>query len=182
MKIKLRRALPICVYSVFLASRRNIPFSLCPTECPILMQWRILAIGKPKLSFARDGIAEYLGRLQAFAPAAIEYLKAGTAERESAALLARSEGLYRVVLDERGEQVPSRALAQRLGAWEQSRAKGIAVIVGGAAGHAGALRERADWLWSLSALTLQHELALVMALEQLYRAYTIKAGLPYHRE
>ena len=146
------------------------------------MQWRILAIGKPKLPFARDGIAEYIGRVQPFAPLKIDYLKAASVDAEGSALLARSEGLYRVVLDERGDQVSSRALAQRLAAWEQSRAKGVALLVGGAAGHSNAVREEADWLWSLSALTLQHELALVIALEQIYRAYSIKAGLPYHRD
>jgi 23S rRNA (pseudouridine1915-N3)-methyltransferase len=55
------------------------------------------------------------------------------------------------------------------------------LIIGGAEGHAPPLRDGADWLWALSRLTLQHELALVFALEQLYRAYTINAGLPYHR-
>lgn len=146
------------------------------------MHWRIFAIGKPKLGFAREGVAEYLGRVQPFADAKIEYLKAGTQANESAALLTRSEGLHRIILDERGEQVTSMALSQRISALEQGRVKGVALLIGGAEGHAASLRQRADWLWSLSKLTLQHELALVMAMEQLYRAYTIKAGLPYHRE
>lgn len=146
------------------------------------MHWRIFAIGKPKLTFAREGVAEYLTRLQPFADTKIEYLKAGSQENESAALLARSEGMHRIILDERGEQVTSIALSQRIAALEQGRTKGVALLIGGAEGHAAALRQRADWLWSLSKLTLQHELALVIALEQLYRAYTIKAGLPYHRE
>src|SRR5215213_2895480 len=142
------------------------------------MHWRILAIGKPKLPFARAGVDEYLGRLQPFVSAKLDFLKAGAQEGESAALLARSEGLFRIALDERGEQVTSAALAERLAGWEQSRAKGVALLIGGAEGHTPALRAGADWLWSLSRLTLQHELALVVALEQVYRAYTIKGGLP----
>ncbi|MHA3771692.1 23S rRNA (pseudouridine(1915)-N(3))-methyltransferase RlmH [Verrucomicrobiota bacterium sgz303538] len=146
------------------------------------MHWRILAIGKPKLSFARAGIEEYASRLQPFAPVQIDYLKASGREAESTALLERSEGLFRVVLDERGAEVTSRSLADKVTSWEHSRAKGVAILIGGADGHTPELRASAGWLWSLSKLTLQHELALVVMLEQLYRAYTIKGGMPYHRD
>lgn len=146
------------------------------------MHWRILAIGKPKLEFARAGIDEYERRIRPFAPLQIDYLKQSEREAESALLLQRSEGLLRVVLDERGEQVTSRAFAQKIGDWEMSRVKGIALLIGGADGHTEELRTAADWKWSLSKLALQHELALVVLLEQLYRAYTIRAGLPYHRD
>jgi 23S rRNA (pseudouridine1915-N3)-methyltransferase len=76
---------------------------------------------------------------------------------------------------------PVRDLAAKLAAWEQRSVKEAAVIIGGADGHTEELRASADWLWSLSKLTLQHELALLICLEQIYRACTIKAGLPYHR-
>jgi 23S rRNA (pseudouridine1915-N3)-methyltransferase len=146
------------------------------------MQWHIFAIGKPKLSFARDGIEGYAKRLRPMANVAIEYLKPASGEQESAALIRRSEGMFRVVLDERGEQCGSRELAGRIGEWEQQRVKSVAVLIGGADGHSAELRGRADWVWSLSRLTFQHELALVLVMEQVYRAYSIKAGLPYHRE
>ncbi|MGV3533398.1 MAG: 23S rRNA (pseudouridine(1915)-N(3))-methyltransferase RlmH [Chthoniobacteraceae bacterium] len=146
------------------------------------MHWRILAIGKPKLEFARAGIDEYERRIRPFAPLQIEYLKHSEREAESALLHQRSEGLLRVVLDERGDHVTSRGLAQKVGDWEMSRVKGVALLIGGADGHTDALRNAADWKWSLSKLTLQHELALVVMLELLYRAYTIRAGLPYHRD
>ncbi len=146
------------------------------------MRWRILAIGKPRLAFTRAGIGEYSTRIQPFAGLQIDYLKASVREAESAALLERSDGHFRIVLDERGEEISSRALAERINAWEQARHKGVALLIGGADGHTDTLRAAADWRWSLSRLTLQHELALVVLLEQLYRAYTIKAGLPYHRE
>lgn len=148
------------------------------------MRWHIFAIGKPKLAFAKAGVEEYTKRIQPFAPLDIEYLKAQPSrEAESAALLRRSEGMFRIALDERGEQLTSRAFAEKISAWEQQRSlKAIALLIGGAEGHTDGLRSAADWQWSLSKLTLQHELALVLLLEQLYRAHTIKAGLPYHRE
>ena len=147
------------------------------------MQWRILAIGKPKLSFAKAGIEEYAARLRHHGTFHIEYLKAGTRESESATLLERSEGLRRIVLDERGTLLDSRAFAARVVGWEnQGGNKGIALLIGGADGHTDSLRREADWIWALTPLTLQHELALVVMLEELYRAYSIKSGAPYHRD
>lgn len=147
------------------------------------MQWRILAIGKPKLPYAKAGIEEYANRLRHCGTFQIEYLKSGTKESECAALLERSVGWRRVVLDERGTLLGSRALSDRITAWEhQSLGKGTALLIGGADGHTESLRQSADWVWSLTPLTLQHELALVVVLEQLYRAYSIKSGAPYHRD
>jgi 23S rRNA (pseudouridine1915-N3)-methyltransferase len=142
----------------------------------------ILTIGKPKLAYAKAGVDEYLSRMGQWGGVRWEQVKSGTREQESAALLARSEGMLRVVLDERGEGITSRALAQRLSQWELRSVKGIAFLIGGADGHTDELRRRADWIWSLTKLTLQHELALVVLCEQLYRARSILAGLPYHRD
>ncbi len=146
------------------------------------MHWHIFAIGKPKLAYARAGVEEYAKRLRPFAPVTLEYLKSSARDAESALLLQRSEGMFRIVLDERGEEPTSRGLAQKIAAWEQESVKSIALLIGGADGHTAALRQSAGWLCSLSRLTLQHELALVVLCEQLYRAYSIKAGLPYHRD
>ena len=147
------------------------------------MRWKVFAIGKPKLPFARVGVEDYLGRLTPRTVLQVDYLKAGTRESESAQLLERSEGLLRVVLDERGEELTSRDLAGRISAWEQQPGvKGVALLIGGADGHTPELRAAADWRWSLSRLTLQHEMALLLVLEQIYRAYSIKAGTPYHRD
>ena len=146
------------------------------------MRLHILTIGKPRLGYAKAGIEEYAARLSARGGVEIEIVKAGTRERESEALLARSEGMFRVVLDESGQQITSRALAHHLGEWEMQRIKTIAFLIGGADGHTDELRRKADWRWALSTLTLQHELALVVLLEQLYRARCINAGTPYHRD
>jgi 23S rRNA (pseudouridine1915-N3)-methyltransferase len=90
--------------------------------------------------------------------------------------------MYRLILDERGKAWSSRDLARWVEELEQSGRRDVAVILGGADGHTPEFRGEANILWSLSPLTLQHELALVVVLEQLYRAYTLRAGLPYHRD
>ena len=146
------------------------------------MRWHLFVIGKPKLDFAKLGVEEYATRLKPFVSVKIEYIKAPSREAESLALLERSKGMFRVVLDERGAEIGSRALAQRISDWEMHGKRDIAVLIGGADGHTAEVRQAAGWVWSLSQMTLQHELALVVLLEQLYRACTIKAGMPYHRD
>jgi 23S rRNA (pseudouridine1915-N3)-methyltransferase len=146
------------------------------------MHWNLFVIGKPKLAFARAGVEEYAKRLRPFAPVTLDCLKASGREAESALLLQRSRGMLRIAMDERGEELTSRALADRVTAWEREGIKQAAILIGGADGHTEELRAGADWTWSLSRLTLQHELALVVLYEQLYRAYSLKAGLPYHRD
>ncbi|MEX1111141.1 MAG: 23S rRNA (pseudouridine(1915)-N(3))-methyltransferase RlmH [Chthoniobacterales bacterium] len=145
------------------------------------MKWLLLTVGKPALSYAKAGRDEYLGRLGKFAPVEQIVIKATDRARESADLLARSEDCFRVVLHDHGTALTSRQLAAKVDEWRLS-ARRVAVIIGGADGHDSALVEAADFLWSLGPLTLQHELALVVALEQLYRAHTILTGHPYHRD
>lgn len=146
------------------------------------MDWHLFAIGKPKLACARSGVEEYVARLRPFAALRMEWVKPAARETESDALWRRSERMFRVVLDERGAEVTSRQFAEKISAWEMRGVKSVALLIGGADGHGESLRKAADWTWSLSKLTLQHELALVVLLEQIYRAHTIKAGLPYHRD
>ena len=144
------------------------------------MKLLLLTIGKPKLGYARDGMAEYLGRLRG----AVEWtaLKNGSQVDEGERLLAASEGYFRIVLDETGKSITSRALADQWTQWENRALGKVAFLIGGADGHGPAVKAKADWTWSLSPLTLQHELAAVVVLEQLYRAHTLRTGHPYHRD
>lgn len=86
-----------------------------------------------------------------------------------------------VVLDEGGRSPSSAELAQWLAGW-QADGRDISIAVGGADGLSPACLERAELRWSLSRHTLPHGLARVMAVEQLYRAWTLLTGHPYHRE
>jgi 23S rRNA (pseudouridine1915-N3)-methyltransferase len=86
-----------------------------------------------------------------------------------------------VLLDERGENVTSAALAGRLQAWRSAGKPAVAFILGGADGLAPSLRDKADVTLAFGAATWPHQLVRIMLLEQLYRALTILAGHPYHR-
>lgn len=143
---------------------------------------RILAAGKPALAYAKSGVEEYLKRLGRYGSYELDYLKAGDSESVSAALLERSAGCRRIALDERGEILSTATWAERLAAWEmRGDIKAVSFLIGASDGHTAALREASDEVWSLSKLTLQHELALVVLLEQLYRVATLRRGEPYHR-
>tara|TARA_B110000881_G_C18578479_1_gene520144 strand:- start:987 stop:1427 length:441 start_codon:yes stop_codon:yes gene_type:complete len=144
--------------------------------------WKIFAAGKPALSYAKTGIEEYLKRLKRGAKVELIYLKAGDSETVSKDLLTRSEGTFRIALDERGKDWTTDQFVKRVNAWEMDPGiKTISLLIGASDGHTPALRQKCQAVWALSPLTLQHELALVVLLEQLYRAYTIKRGVPYHR-
>lgn len=147
-----------------------------------VMQMTILAIGKPSLAWARKGVEDYSGRLSRYGRAEVEYLKEGTTAQNDDRLLKASEGFRRVVMDERGLLRNTIAMKQVMDQWERDAGvKRVAFLIGGASGHGERVRRAADEIWALSPLTLQHELALVVLLEQLYRVQTIKRGEPYHR-
>lgn len=109
---------------------------------------------------------------------AAEQLMAAEAERIEAAL---PRGVRRVVLDERGRGVSTQQLAARLRAW-MADGRDVALIIGGPDGLDAALKAGADETLSLSDLTLPHALARVLLAEALYRAASLNAGHPYHRE
>ena len=88
---------------------------------------------------------------------------------------------YTVVLDERGSSCTTQALAQRIENWLMA-GQDVAFVIGGADGLAPGIRAAADWVWSLTLLTLPHGLVRVIVAEQLYRAVSILKNHPYHRE
>ena len=105
--------------------------------------------------------------------------------RDEAALLAavpRSAHLY--VFDERGASISSVELANDILGHEEQHGGGAPVVfaIGGADGHSDAVRSRARKLLSFGRLTIAHRLVRLLAVEQIYRGYTILRGSPYHRE
>jgi 23S rRNA (pseudouridine1915-N3)-methyltransferase len=86
------------------------------------------------------------------------------------------------VLDERGETESSRDFAQRLGAWRDRGVGDLALVIGGADGLDPELRRSAAFMLSFGPMVWPHMLVRVMLAEQLYRAASILAGTPYHRD
>lgn len=147
------------------------------------MRFRIIVAGKPALAYARLGVEEYLKRMGRHGGCELAMVKAGDSQAVSARLLEASQGCHRVALDERGVTPTTREFASRLTAWENDGAvKTVAFLIGAADGHTPELRSACDMVLSLSKLTLQHELALIVLMEQLYRIASIKSGSPYHRD
>ena len=86
-----------------------------------------------------------------------------------------------VLLDERGKQLTSKSLASKLSDW-QSDGRDLCFVIGGPDGVSDSVRQRADMMWSLSQLTLPHGMARALLSEQLYRAWSLQTGHPYHRD
>jgi 23S rRNA (pseudouridine1915-N3)-methyltransferase len=154
------------------------------------MRLRLIWVGKTRDGHMRALAEEYLKRLSRFARCEVTELRECTAadergclEEEGKRILgALASDALAVLLDVSGTTSwSSRELAAQVEAWQGRSVKEVAFVVGGHLGVSGEVRGRADVRWSLSRLTLTHEMARVLLLEQLYRAYTITRGLPYQK-
>jgi 23S rRNA (pseudouridine1915-N3)-methyltransferase len=152
------------------------------------MQLSLVAVGKLRPAL-RDLCDDYLRRLGRFVKVdESEVREAGRAgseqlqrDTEGKHLLdAVAAGSPLVLLDMGGTMWSSEQLAAQLDAWRLD-ARERTLVVGGAAGVSAALRARAATTWSLGPLTLPHEIARLVVVEQLYRASTILRGEPYHK-
>ena len=133
-------------------------------------------------------IEDYSGRLSHFVRFEVTELrelgrtdKTGIEKETRRISDALRSGAITVLLDPDGTEWTSQQLAAQVQKWEGNGTKEVAFVVGGPNGLADNLKSRADKRWSLSRLTLTHEMARVLLLEQLYRAYTILHGLPYQK-
>ena len=156
------------------------------------MHIRLLAVGDRQPAWVDDAFKIYTARFPrewkfrldsiATARRSKNNRPQNAVETEGEQLLARINSNERVILlDERGTQMTSQALSGRLAEW-QAEGRDLCFIIGGPDGVAAACRQRADTSWSLSELTLPHGLARIVFAEQLYRAWTLSTGHPYHRD
>ena len=152
------------------------------------MRLRIIWTGKTRDARLRALVDDYAARLSHFVRCEVTELrelgradKSGIDRETKRISDALRPGAVTVLLDPEGTEWTSQQLAAHVQSWEGSGVKEVAFVIGGPNGLAGDFKARADKRWSLSRLTLTHELARVVAAEQLYRAFTILRGLPYQK-
>ncbi|MEK7830811.1 MAG: 23S rRNA (pseudouridine(1915)-N(3))-methyltransferase RlmH [Acidobacteriota bacterium] len=153
------------------------------------MKLHFVWIGKTKDKRCAALLADYLERVKRFTQIEISELKEQSSDDKRRVIAAESVKLldaiekddFVVLMDERGREMTSPELAEFINASQQSGAKRLALVIGGFAGVSNEVRQRANMELSLSRMTLTHELARVVLSEQIYRAFTILAGLPYHK-
>ena len=152
------------------------------------MRIRFIWPGKTKDEHLRALVGEYLKRLSRFARCEVIETRESAAsdpaavEKESRRILeAIPAGSQMVLLDLKGREWSSPELAAQVQRWESDSVKEVAIVIGGPRGVGAEVLVRAQATWRLSHLTLTHEMARVVAVEQLYRAYTINRGMPYQK-
>ncbi len=155
------------------------------------MHLRFIWVGRTKDVHLAALEEEYLRRIGHFARCQVNVVRdlkgASSAaaaekirEREGQAILhAIGDGAHVILLDERGKELRSIELARMIARRQNSATKELTFVVGGPLGASEALRRQVDFRLSLSRLTLTHELARLILVEQIYRAFAILRGLPY---
>lgn len=153
-----------------------------------MMRLRVVWTGKTREAHLRALIDQYLQRLSHFAKCEVSEFRETAApgkvgiDKDSQRISdGLREGAINVLLDPEGDEWTSAQLAKQIEQWQNNGAKELTFIVGGPNGVSAKLAARASKRWSLSRLTLTHEMARVVLLEQLYRAFTIIHGLPYQK-
>jgi 23S rRNA (pseudouridine1915-N3)-methyltransferase len=153
---------------------------------------RLIAVGDRQPSWVDDAFGKYVERYPRewkFRLDAIATVRRNKNDKSRQAMEAEGELIIAklnpteraVLLDERGKQFTSKQFASQLSGW-QSDGHDVCFIIGGPDGVSEGVRQRADMVWSLSQLTLPHGMARALLSEQLYRAWSLQTGHPYHRD
>ena len=159
------------------------------------MKFRIITVGKLKEKYLKDGIAEYLKRLQRYATVEIievadEQTPDSASEMEELQIKAKEaqrihkyikEDTYLIALAIEGTMLTSEQLAERIEQLGISGKSHITMVIGGSLGLDKSILQQADLLLSFSKLTFPHQLLRLILVEQLYRSYRIMKGEPYHK-
>ncbi len=153
---------------------------------------RVLAVGQKMPSWVQEGVQTYTQRMPR--ECRVEWVELAPAKRtkngqasaykqdEAKRILnALPNGSICVVLDERGQSWTTKKLADNLEQWMGS-GQDVAIIIGGPDGLDESVKQKADRLLSLSALTMPHPMVRILLSEQLYRAWSVTQNHPYHRE
>ena len=158
------------------------------------MKIRIVAVGKLKEKYLREGVAEYEKRLAPFASVELretreEYMAENPSEAQRQETLAKEgerllrlvpEKSFLIVLDVKGKLLSSEVLAKELASLALQGQSDLTFLIGGAFGLSQAVRERAELRISFSPMTFTHQMVRLLLYEQIYRAFKINRGEKYH--
>lgn len=156
------------------------------------MQIYVVAVGDKSPTWIEAGVTEYLSRMPreckvtlvtvATTKRAKSISMVQAQEREQALLLKHTpNNSYRIALDEHGKAWSTTILASKLESWMQTMSA-VTLYIGGPDGFTSDFLDKVDLVLSLSSLTMPHMLVRLVLAEQLYRAWTVIQGHPYHRE
>jgi len=153
------------------------------------MRLHVIWPGKTKNAHLRALIEDYQQRVSHFSRCDITELRETRSRENDAGIDKQSKRItdallnadVTVLLDPQGQEWSSEQLARQVQNWENSGVRMVAFVIGGPDGVSPELKKQVNKLWSLSKLTLTHEMARVVLLEQLYRAFAIIHRLPYVR-
>ncbi|MBU4260663.1 MAG: 23S rRNA (pseudouridine(1915)-N(3))-methyltransferase RlmH [Proteobacteria bacterium] len=154
------------------------------------MRLELIFPGKTKESYLKKGIADFTERLSHYVKTDFKVIKDRSGGKDTARAIqlegeqlleSCSKSAYVVALDPGGRQLSSEEFAKTVDNWEGQGRQVVSFVIGGPEGLSAAVLARSDLLLSLSRMTFTHEMARLLLLEQLYRAYSIKAGTKYHK-
>ena len=147
-----------------------------------MLKITVIAVGKLKERFWRDACAEYSKRLGGYCNLTVREIPDSNREQESPLVLeALPENATIVVLDIQGKETSSEALANQIERYTVEGVSHLVFVIGGSDGLTNAVKERASLRMSFGPITLPHNLARVVLLEQVYRAFKIIKREPYHK-
>ena len=157
------------------------------------MKFRLITVGATDVKWVREGLELYLSRLSHYVPFALEEIpelknvssltREQIKEKEGEGILRRIKaGDEVILLDERGRELRSVELAGLLRDKLARGGRDLVFVIGGAYGFSDAVYDRSDAMLSLSRMTFSHQMVRTIFVEQLYRAFTIIKGEPYHHE
>lgn len=146
------------------------------------MKINLVMVGKLKEKFLVEGVAEYLKRIKIFSKVNVQEIsECRTIEEEGRKLLAQvPRDSFLIVLDVVGEELTSEKFAEKISELNLRGISDITFLIGGAFGLSEEVRQAADFRLSLSRMTFTHQMARLIIVEQIYRAFKINRGEPYH--
>ncbi|WP_240376285.1 23S rRNA (pseudouridine(1915)-N(3))-methyltransferase RlmH [Bacillus piscicola] len=159
------------------------------------MNITIVTVGKLKEKYLKQAVDEYKKRMQPFTTIEIKEMTdekiperashqqmEQVKQKEGKKILEKvQDNMYVVALDPHGKMLSSEELAAKIDYLALHGKSKLAFVIGGSLGLHTSVLQRADFTWSFSALTFPHQLMRVMLMEQVYRAFQINRGTPYHK-